>query len=97
MNDVNFVGGEVLSETHLTTAAGEVMSDVQLLDELRVLAHPDMAAVAQEPAKPNGFQLLGLAPELVQAVADMGYTDPTAVQNKAIPLALNTGNGSYAD
>ena len=38
MNDVNFVGGEVLSETHLTTAAGEVMSDVQLLDELHVLA-----------------------------------------------------------
>ena len=97
MNDVNFVGGEVLSENHLTTAAGEVMSDVQLLDELHVLAHPDMAAVAQEPAKPNGFQLLGLAPELVQAVADMGYTDPTAVQNKAIPMALNTGTGSYAD
>jgi superfamily II DNA/RNA helicase len=101
MNDVNSVGGEVLSETSSmlkqATVAGEVLSDVQLLDELHVLAHPDMAPVMQEPAKPNGFELLGLAPELVKAVADMGYTDPTAVQNKAIPMALNTGTGSYAD
>ncbi len=101
MNDVNFVGGSVLPESasaeHIITAAGEVMTDVQLLDELHVLAHPDMAAAMEEPAKPNGFELLGLAPELVQAVADMGYTDPTAVQNKAIPMALNTGTGSYAD
>jgi len=84
MNDVNLVGGEVLS-------------DVQLLDELHVLSHPDMAAALQEPPKPNGFELLGLAPELVKAVGDMGYTDPTQVQQKAIPMALNTGNGGYAD
>ena len=29
---------------------------------------------------PNGFIELGLAPELVRAVADLGYTQPTAVQ-----------------
>ena len=40
------------------------------------------------PVQPNGFVLLGLAPELVQAVADLGYTQPTSVQLKAIPLAL---------
>ena len=40
------------------------------------------------PELPNGFVLLGLAPELVQAVADLGYTQPTPVQLKAIPLAL---------
>jgi superfamily II DNA/RNA helicase len=39
-------------------------------------------------AEPNGFVELGLAPELVQAVADLGYTQPTAVQRKAIPLAM---------
>ena len=43
------------------------------------------AAVAAEP---NGFVQLGLAPQLVQAVADLGYTQPTTVQNRAIPLAL---------
>ena len=43
---------------------------------------------------PNGFIEMGLAPELVQAVADLGYTQPTAVQLRAIPLALPTAGGS---
>ena len=34
------------------------------------------------------FESLGLAPELLAAVADLGYTAPTAVQQQAIPLAL---------
>lgn len=45
---------------------------------------------------PNGFIELGLAPELVQAVADLGYTQPTAVQLRTIPLALPTA-GSAKD
>ncbi|TDS85335.1 DEAD/DEAH box helicase [Comamonas sp. JUb58] len=40
------------------------------------------------PEEPNGFVELGLAPELVQAVKDLGYTQPTAVQLRAIPLAM---------
>lgn len=40
------------------------------------------------PEAPNGFVLLGLAPELVAAVKDLGYTQPTSVQSKTIPLAL---------
>ena len=48
------------------------------------------APVASEAAEtvPNGFVELGLAEELVRAVADLGYTQPTAVQQRAIPLAL---------
>jgi len=46
--------------------------------------------------KPNGFIELGLAPELIQAVIDLGYTQPTAVQAKAIPLAMNTGANATA-
>src|SRR3954470_18452200 len=34
------------------------------------------------------FTELGLAPELLRAVADQGYTDPTPVQAEAIPLVL---------
>jgi ATP-dependent RNA helicase RhlE len=34
------------------------------------------------------FDTLGLAPELLRAVADQGYTEPTAVQREAIPLVL---------
>ena len=41
---------------------------------------------------PNGFVELGLARELVQAVADLGYTQPTTVQQKTIPLALPSAN-----
>lgn len=36
----------------------------------------------------NLFVELGLAPELVQAVADLGYTEPTLVQQAAIPKAM---------
>jgi superfamily II DNA/RNA helicase len=45
-------------------------------------------AEVTEQAEPNGFVQLGLADELVRAVADLGYTQPTAVQQRAIPLAL---------
>ncbi|HVH09259.1 MAG TPA: DEAD/DEAH box helicase, partial [Gemmatimonadales bacterium] len=34
------------------------------------------------------FADLGLAPELVRAVADRGYERPTPIQLEAIPLAL---------
>lgn len=52
------------------------------------------ADVAQETSEPNGFIELGLASELVRAVADLGYTQPTGVQRKAIPLAMGGGNDS---
>lgn len=34
------------------------------------------------------FASLGLAPELLQAVEDEGYTEPTPIQREAIPLGL---------
>jgi ATP-dependent RNA helicase RhlE len=36
----------------------------------------------------QGFEALGLAPELVRAVAEEGYTEPTPVQVQAIPPIL---------
>jgi superfamily II DNA/RNA helicase len=48
----------------------------------------DTPEVAEVPEAPNGFVTLGLAPELVAAVKDLGYTQPTSVQLKTIPLAL---------
>ena len=46
------------------------------------------AEVAPVAAIPNGFLLLGLAPELIRAVEDLGFTQPTTVQSKTIPLAM---------
>ncbi len=45
-------------------------------------------------AAPNGFIELGLATELVHAVRDLGYTQPTTVQMKTIPLALPNENNA---
>ncbi len=51
-------------------------------------------------SEPNGFVQLGLADELVKAVADLGYTQPTTVQSRTIPLALpadDEANHGYND
>lgn len=38
------------------------------------------------------FAELGLAPELLDAIAETGYTNPTPIQAKAIPLVLGGGD-----
>ncbi|HXS30488.1 MAG TPA: DEAD/DEAH box helicase, partial [Steroidobacteraceae bacterium] len=48
------------------------------------------------PALPNGFLKLGLAAELIKAVEDLGYTQPTTVQEQTIPLAMATGEKGEA-
>ena len=40
------------------------------------------------PIETTQFDALGLAPPLLKAVLDTGYTTPTPIQAKAIPLAL---------
>jgi superfamily II DNA/RNA helicase len=45
-------------------------------------------ASTPESLAPNGFLKLGLAPELMKAVQGLGFTQPTAVQERTIPLAL---------
>ena len=54
---------------------------------------------------PTSFSDLGLGPALLAAVTDAGYTQPTPIQQEAIPLALsgrdmiglaNTGTGKTA-
>ena len=58
----------------------------------------DVSAAEAVAAEPNGFVTLGLAPELVQACMDLGYTQPTAVQKNVIPKAfLGEGEKRFAD
>lgn len=77
----------VQSATHNEfTAATDTMSEAPILEALDAAA-PE-AAAAEEPAKPNGFIKLGLAPELIAAVADLGFTQPTTVQEKVVPIAM---------
>ena len=87
MTDTSLVQGE------FAPAETSFAADLSVQSSLDSVA-ADSDAVTVEP---NGFVELGLAPELVQAVADLGYTQPTSVQRKAIPLAMgNTGAGNGA-
>ena len=51
-----------------------------------VAVDPMLTAVEDE--LPNGFAKMGIAPELLQAVRDLGFSQPTMVQEKTIPLAM---------
>jgi len=55
------------------------------------------ADISTTSAEANGFVQLGLAAELVQAVADLGYTEPTQVQQRAIPLAMGQKEDGFID
>jgi len=60
---------------------------------------PELEALdaAPAPREPNGFERLGLAAPLIAAVEDLGFTQPTAVQDKAIPLAMGSDAQGLVD
>ena len=78
-----------LSSPEVDSRLDAMLADMDAED---AVAAEEVEAAADEP---NGFVELGLAPELVQAVADLGYTQPTAVQQQAIPLAMGEGADAH--
>src|SRR6476659_4601337 len=44
--------------------------------------------IEENPEATVSFAELDLAPQLLQAVRDAGYTHPTPIQQQAIPLAM---------
>ena len=66
------------NDTDQQMAGGNAQPEVQA----------DEPEVAEVPLAPNGFMLFGLAPELMSAVEDLGFSQPTSVQQQTIPLAL---------
>lgn len=84
MTDTFEVQGDFSPAESLDVSA----ADVAIAEVSAVDAGTPEAEMAAEPAAPNGFVQLGLAPELLQAIADLGYTQPTTVQDKVIPLAM---------
>jgi len=55
---------------------------------LRVPPRGHLMTETQDTSVANGFAALGLAPELLAAVADLGFTQPTSVQQQAIGRAM---------
>jgi superfamily II DNA/RNA helicase len=95
--EITSIATESTAQAAPTNLATEIM--VAAAAEITADAVPEVDAEEAEEIEaiadvPNGFVELGLAPELVQAVADLGYTQPTAVQLRTIPLALPTAGGS---
>lgn len=74
-------------------AAPVQISDI---DTLNIIADEavELDAAPEAADQPNPFVELGLAPELVAAVKDLGYTAPTSVQQQAIPLAMGDAEGT---
>ena len=89
MTDTLNVTGEFAPAETISISAPEAISSETISTEA---VHADVEAAVEQPEAPNGFVLLGLAPQLVQAVKDLGYTQPTTVQQKTIPLALPNDN-----
>ena len=88
-------------ENHALTQDQTAPEAIENAAELAVVmpAESAAAAVADAPAPGAAFAALGLAPELVAAVTDLGFTEPTAVQQRTIPLALSgeAGERSFND
>ena len=59
------------------------------MPEINTLAGDAASTPAAEAAPEITFADLGLAPELLRAVLDEGYTKPTPIQAQAIPLVIS--------
>ena len=58
------------------------------MSEINTLAGDSASTPAADAAPEITFADLGLAPELLRAVLDEGYTKPTPIQAQAIPLVI---------
>ncbi len=75
-------------------AAADVAVSISVQETVQETAQETLQDVQEQG--PNPFTALGLDAALVRAVTDLGYTQPTEVQAKAIPLAMGTGNADEA-
>ena len=78
--------------TDAIQATGETSLVENFSNDIAPMTQDVVAATEAVAELPNGFLALGLAPELIQAVKDLGFTQPTTVQLKTIPLAMQ-GHG----
>ena len=80
-------------------AAPAVTQPEPMVTPVAALQSADASAVVPElapEAAPDAFAALGLAGELLAAVRDLGFTTPTTVQLKTIPLAMRVDGGEQA-
>ena len=84
----DFSPAQNFSDNNLSDNSSNDSSNFDAGDKFVQTADAIEAAVEPVAEVPNGFLALGLAPELIAAVKDLGFTQPTTVQLKTIPLAM---------
>ncbi len=82
MTDTFDVPSNALADSNFETLEATEDTIAHAMQDAPVQVEP------AQPEQPNGFVLLGLAPELIAAVKDLGFTQPTTVQAQTIPLAM---------
>lgn len=82
---------EILNTPEQTTPAAHLSDASVVAVEVAVDAAAETVVEVAVEA-PNGFELMGLAQPLLQAVKDLGFTQPTQVQLKTIPMAMQGGD-----
>jgi len=65
---------------------------LEVRGELSPAQNDTIDAEQAAPLAPNGFLKMGLEPELLQALDDLGFTQPTRVQEETIPQAMPAGD-----
>ncbi|MGI4794967.1 MAG: DEAD/DEAH box helicase [Janthinobacterium lividum] len=89
----NSVGETALVDVVMETSpepADEMPSDSEAVTEMSADADTAVDAEPEQPVESdeNGFEGLGLSPEVVRAVGEKGYRQPTPIQAQAIPSIL---------
>ncbi|KAF1070609.1 DEAD/DEAH box helicase [Variovorax sp.] len=91
-NEFSAVTSEVPVLEALDAASTEANEVLEVADQ-----DAQTSDAPEAPRGPNGFIPLGLAPELIAAVVDLGFHQPTTVQEKVIPLARGDESARFVD
>ena len=81
---------QVATETVANDSADHFSAETPTETPVEAAQADGAEAPTEASNEPNPFALLGLTPPLVQACIDLGFTKPTSVQMKTIPLAMKS-------
>jgi len=85
--DVSIVSGDRITFTIQTQEKGPAALEVKRFAEENKILHPRKRDIAADIEVK--FTDLDLKPEILHAIRDAGYIDPTPIQAQAIPIVLN--------
>jgi len=85
--DVSIVSGDRITFTIQTQEKGPAALEVKRFAEENEILHPRKRDIAADIEVK--FTDLDLKPEILHAIRDAGYIDPTPIQAQAIPIVLN--------